>query len=912
MKRLCISICSMIISIGATFSQPSIIQGTVKDSRTGEELLGATIYLMEHETIGTMSNYDGTYALDVQPGTYTVVCSYITYEDQIQANVVVEAGKTVHVDFLLSIAAVDIGNVVVMARLNKEEEAVSLLEQKNATVMESSIGAQELSRKGASDVAAGVKKIAGISMIGSSQLFVRGLGDRYNQALLNGMAIPSPNPSRKVIQLDLFPSDVVKSIGVNKVLSAYNYADYSGALINIETKDYPDSAFISIGTSIGYNNQTTFYDFGQGSSPTHNFFGFDVQERNKLLPDEYKTVNRNQNTKTLGKDAFLSDFGDVWFSAKPAMSFDVTGGNAYQTSYGKIGVLFSSSFENNYLFEDHVYDAQLKADGTIKNRFFKDTYTYSTRFTNLVTISHTSLKGSVIKANAFYTSSTDDMLELKYDGWDNEGDSLFVRNAIFTNNRLQYYQILGKKTFTSMFDIEWKLGSAFANSSIPDRRQTTYVKNNGVWKIFTLNLQESSRFFTQQNENVYSGNVRTNFKLDNVKTAISIGLQGTYKQKQYDSYAFYYDLSEVNNIITDPYKPLDIFSKEHFENGNIFLKNGNSYTIFYNGSQLISGGFTDFIYTGIKKTTIHAGLRYEYSNMIVSGNNQAGISQETPLESHDLFPAINIKYELNEKSNLRGAISRTVTRPSFFERSPASVIPKFGEPKTEGNKDLENGYNTNLDFKYELFPKRGEVIALGIYGKQLHNPIEMITKQTAGTIMYTYKNTQTGYAAGVEFEYKKIFLEQYFIGTNASYIYTHIEVPENANETEKQRTMQGASPYLINADVGYQISYGDSDQHISSIAWVYNVYGKRLYAVGSNGMGSVFEMPFHTLDLVLKNKISHNWNMNVSVRNILNQIQVFQQGVAYNKSTQTYERFETLKQYEKGISVNLSVSYKIN
>jgi outer membrane receptor protein involved in Fe transport len=382
--------------------------------------------------------------------------------------------------------------------------------------------------------------------------------------------------------------------------------------------------------------------------------------------------------------------------------------------------------------------------------------------------------------------------------------------------------------------------------------------------------------------------------------------------KDFNSYAYFYDNSAVQNIVTDPYTPLDIFSEENFEENNIYVKNGNSYPMLYTGEKLLGAAFSSINYEPNEQTTINFGLRYEYADMTVTDYNQIGSATDISLISHDIFPALNITYKQTENKNIRLAASKTVTRPGFYEKSPASVIPAYGEPKTEGNKNLENGYNYNLDLKYEIFPKTGEVISFGLYGKILQNPIEMISKPTGGTIMYSFKNTERGYATGTEIEIKKIIREHFFIGTNAAYIYTFIRVPENANETEKTRAMQGASPYLINADAGYQFTYGENDKHTSSIALVYNVYGQRLYAVGSGGMGSIFEKPFHSLNLVIKNKLSDIWNVNLSIKNLLYQEQTYVQGVNYNQDTKTYERFETLKNFEKGISAHINISYTIN
>lgn len=888
------------------------IEGIVKDANTGEVLVGATIFVLENDRLVTVSDYNGFYSMQVPIGTYTLVCSYISYEESHMPRVIFEQGKTKQINFQLATSSISINQVTVTARANVENELVALTQQQKAVVMETSMGASELSRKGASNVAAGVKKMSGISMIGNSQLFVRGLGDRYNQSQINGMPIPSPDPTKKVINLTLFPSDVVKTIGVSKVYTPTNNGDYSGALINIETKDYPDKKFVTVGGGIGYNSQTTGNAFQLSSTQARSFIGIDAATRNAALPDQYKTINRRQNSLGTGSDIFSSPMGYQTMNALPAMSAQVSAGTTYALSKSKLGVFFTSSFDNDFNAQLHVYDAELKADGTIKNKFYKDSYTYSTLQTNLLNIAHISSKGSIIKCNAFYTSSTEDVVEQKYDGWSNESDSLHIYNTEYTNNRLAYVQLLGKTTLKQGIDVEWKTGYSNALNNVPDRRQVSYIKNNNRWTIYHLNLQESLRAFIEQTEEIYSGEITATLKKDAIKTKFVFGTQAQYKTKEYESFVYYYHLAGVNAILTDPTKPNDIFSQENFAADKIYVKNGTTHPMNYSGNQILVGTFVDAVYSGFDKTIVQAGVRYEYSDLRVVGYNQAGLEKPTSLKAHDVLPAINTKYSINEKSNVRVALSRTITRPSFYETSPATIIPVFGEPKTEGNQNLTNAYNANFDAKYDRYPAKGEMISIGIYGKSLTNPIEMVAKPTGGTILYTFKNTERGYASGVELEYKKLIQNKYFVGCNASYIYTFIEVDQNANETEKKRAMQGASPYVINADAGYQITYGNEEQHTSSVALVYNVYGKRLYAVGTDGMGSVFEMPYNTLDLLFKNKLFDDWNVQLNIRNILNPSVRYTQGVKYNQTTESYTSFEKLTDYKKGVSASISISYTIN
>jgi len=892
-----------------SFSQ-GVISGSVKDANTGEPLIGASVYVQENQVLGTMTDYNGDYSISIPPGKYTLVCSYISYQDQITPQVIVINGSRKVQNYSLKTSAIMVDVVTVTAKVNEESEFVTNLQQQKASVISTTVGAEELSRKGVSSVADGVKKVSGISMIGSKQLFVRGLGDRYNQTTLNEMPIASPDPTKKIIKLDYFPSDVVKSIDVSKVYNSQNYADYAGAQININTKDYPETAFLKISAGTGLNNQTTFNTFMQASSVVNPFFGLGAAKRSDILPEQYTVVNRKQNSKGSGEDPFKTDFGYDIYDALPTLSASVATGKLFKLPTSKFGVLFLTSFGNDYSFQNDLLSSELKADGTTKNTFLKDSYTYETRITSLLNLAYISNKGSVIKANIFQTTGSEDVVEIKDRGWSNEGDSLLVRNSQYNNNSLIYSQLIGTHNLGDSFKLSWKTSLSNATSTTPDRRQTTFEKNGEDWTIFALNLQETLRLFKEQEENVASGDVSMSYTLDDKKGTLNFGSQAYHKTKDYKSYVYYYDVHALDNVITDPYSPQDIFSKENFEADLVYVKNGNSHSMKYDGTFTLIGSFLDLDYNLTDKIVVNTGIRHEYGNMIVNGYSQSNNVKESGIKGHDLFPALNVKYVVKKNANIRIAASRTIIRPSFYEMSPATIIPKFGEPKTEGNADLQNAYNANFDLKYEIFPSNTDLYSISAYGKVLKNPIEMLAKPTGGSILYTFENTEKGYVGGLEFEMKKNLNENIFLGCNASYIYTYIQVSENANETEKERSMQGSSPYLLNADLGYQTKYGVNNK--TSVAFVYNVYGKRMYAVGTDGMGSVFELPFHTLDLVIKNNINESWDVNFKVKNILNQKSKYVQGVGYEEKTKSYEREQELKVYQKGVSLGFNLVYTFN
>ena len=233
----------------AIISEAAILKGTVIDKSTQEPLIGASVQI-KGTTMGTITDMDGHFELkDLKNGQYTLIVSYVSFRTQ---EINVQASENTSDLFVfLEADNQSLSEVTITARKNLEGERTLQLERKQSTVAIENLGAKEMSIKGISNVEEGVKKITGISIASAGQLIVRGLGDRYSITTLNGLAIASPNPDNKLIPFDLFPTSTVQNITVSKVYDAASFADYSGAHINISTKEYVTEDFLHISLNTG-------------------------------------------------------------------------------------------------------------------------------------------------------------------------------------------------------------------------------------------------------------------------------------------------------------------------------------------------------------------------------------------------------------------------------------------------------------------------------------------------------------------------------------------------------------------------------------------------------------------------------------------------------------------------------------
>ncbi|MFO7790779.1 MAG: TonB-dependent receptor [Bacteroidota bacterium] len=910
--------------------EKAVIKGTITDRSTKETIIGANVFIPSCKT-GTTSDFNGNYSIECEPGEISIKCSFISYDTK-EYTLWLEPGERKELNITMAEAINKLNEVKIQARANRENENLLLMEQKKANKIKENIGAQELSRKGISDAAGGVKKITGISMIGSRKVFVRGLGDRYNKTELNSIAMASPNPDERLLPLDIFPVSVISNINVQKTYAVSNYADYSGALIDIQTKDYPDKGFLKIKAGTKINSQTTFKDVKLPENASGSVFGFNLNENVNYTPDELNNVNDINTRYYFSGDPFYTDFDYKMKNASPGLNIGLSGGNSWQ--FGNrhtLGAVFSSSYDAGYGFLQGN-DAVLKSDGTVLKSFVFDEYNYNTSFSNVgaLTWKH---KDHKIAYNLIYLKNTKNQLTDKT-GFDGEGYDLFVRTMMYHDHSLLSNQIKGNHTFKDWLIFNWDAAYSLGKSAEPDRRGVVYECSQGTYgndkipyeyyTLFTLNQGETLRYFSEMMDSTMAASARFKYKFGNPENNnIELGFQGMSKNRNFNSYMYFYNVDGISDEAAgvsdpaigifhpDPYN-IDItgnINDAAFADSSVFIKNNTQNRDMYRAYLDIMASYLELNYSINPVLFLNLGIRAELSDQTVEYYDTR--PRESNINGFDLFPAINLKYTASDQSNIRFALSKTMTRANFIEMAPFRYRPSYGSATTFGNENIRNADNYNLDIKYELFPAPGELITFAAYGKILKTPIERVSLNQGGGMEYTYKNAETGNVLGLEMEMRKKLLDKLTAGINASCIYTQIKIDENSSNTFKDHAMQGASPYLVNADLMYRIT--DKKNIQTDVSMAYNVYGKRIFAVGDGGKGDIHEMPFNSLNALLKTEINKKWGLNMAVKNLLNAERVFVQDIIKTTTSGSYVKDgeREINRYKTGMWFTMGISYKL-
>ncbi len=904
-----------------------IVKGRITDANNRNEGIPFANVIVEGTAIGGTTDIDGNFILKVDEGVYTIKVSFIGYKTVSLENIVVETEVETEINAALEESAEILADVVLSAKVDSESESTLLLAQKKSVAVIQSIGAKELSKKGVSNVADGVTKVVGISKSGSTkQIFVRGMGDRYNNALLNGLPIPSPDPDLKMIPLDIFPAKVVKQLSIAKVFSPQYYGDFAGATVDIKTKDYPEKKFWEVSFSTSVNSQTIFKNFKRSDGGSLSYFG--INDGSRSLSDAIKNDFKYSTARNGSSNPFSTGLSPNIYTAMPNVSFSIMGGDFFKMENGReFGYLTSLSYKNNSSFNDGTI-RNYRTQGSTRLNYEYDKFNFSTNFTGLLNLYTGVADKYKIRFNTLFINDTNDSYE-EYYGVNTDAldrNILSVR-ASYTQNNVWVNQLLADVTINDRMRLTSGVSYSLAMSQMPDRKSLLYSEKEDGFSIYNLNDGDNNRFWSEMTDHEVSGRVKFDYDIDNrangkVRTKVSAGFDTRSKFRKFDSWQVNYLFDNANSIST-AYSGLDVdnpdvyYSDVELADGGFTLKALPNPSSAYEVDAIQVAGYANFEHDLIPEILkLSIGVRAEqgiqevrYKKLQDLSSSEFRVAEQNDM---NVLPALNVRYAMSEKSNLRFAVSKTITRPKFKEVAPFLFKEFFGGQEFIGNPDLIAGSNYNVDLKYEIFPEKGGLIAFTTFAKYLENPIEKVLR---GGTTYTYDNTKEAYIAGLEAEVSFKVYKKFSMGTNVSFLYSQINMGEdNTNlNTNQERALQGASPLVVNFDISYNWKRTSGS---TNFTLVYNYVSEKLYAAGTENAGDQFELGLSNLNLVIKNKLAKDWSLDFSLNNILNPYTRIIQEVSSADNTasdpyrEEYNGDLLINEYQRGVSLGVGLSKK--
>ena len=919
------------------FAQTGKISGTIMDGEFNEPMAFANV-LIKNTTKGTTSDFDGKYTVDIEPGLYTVVFSYIGYQTIEISDVAVVANDDVIVDVTLNTNSLE--NVIITTTVRKNTESAVLDLQKKSITLLDGLSAQTIKSSGASNIASAVKNVPGVSIQGGKYVYVRGLGDRYTKSILNGVDIPGLDPDRNTVQMDIFPTNILDNIIVVKSAAAEYPADFTGGVIDVVTKDFPTKANYSVSVGAGYNpNMHLRDDYLSYTGSKTDFLGYDDGMRN--LP-----VNRNQSIPgTFENSSILTNMTDVFnkeLSAKQTNSganfdFGFTAGNQYDVGENKLGYQFSLSYKNQTQFYDD------RVDGT----YIKDenntsiTELLGTRRSNGIegksNILLSTLAGIVYKReqakyklNFLHIQNGESTAglynqEIAQAGGGSGFEPIKKDALLFTERSITNLLLGGQHSFADGdWKLDWKLSPTLSRVYDKDHRITPLQQSdNGEYFISPSAASFPIRIWRNLEEVNVVGklDVTRKYSFKERPAKLKFGVSQTIKQRDFfiDDYTFTKSgtLQVQNGNSDNLLSEGNIWTPEtdqgtHLVFGDLFEKSNA-----FDAIQNVSAAYVSNEFGVTEKLKAVVGLRTELFTSIYSGQNQAGteiFKDETIIDKLDFFPSANLIYGLNDNTNLRLSYSRTTARPSFKEASKSQIFDPITNRLFIGNIDLDPSYINNFDVRAEFFGENSEMIALSGFYKDFTDPIELTFYESAPDQL-TPRNLGNASVVGVEFEFRKSLgfivnsLENLKFNINASYIessltmfedeYTRrVNAARDGESVDKKRELQGQSPYLINTG----LNYTDAEMGLQT-GLFFNVQGKTLEVVGTGIVPDVYTVPFNSLNFTLNKKFGAEKKSSVDIK-ISNILDSKRKSVyeSYNATDQIFTQLNPGTEFSIGYS----------
>lgn len=893
-----LSLVFLLLSVSFNLSAQSI-KGKVTDAQTGETLPGVTI-VVDNTSRGTNTDNEGNYRISLSPGNYSLTISYISYKT-INQNIKVETGKDTEINFRMESADMNLKEVEVVGRSNRESENILLLEQKQALLATQAVGAKEMSRKGAGNAEAAVAKVSGISkQDGVKNVFVRGLGDRYNATLLNGFPIPSEDPEYKNIALDFFSADVIQSIGVNKVFSSTSTADVGGAVIEIASKELVGDHALSIDASGGINTEAIKVDFLRQDGS--NYFGF----ANSTQPSSEKFDFPNS-----------LDLSVVGLPLNH--SYGISGGKLFNLGEKRnpLSFFMVATHSTDYSYTKEIV-RNTNVQGNITQDQVGDRYSINTSQLILANIAFSLNRSHSISYN-FMAIHANNQYVGEYSGIDiykfeDSGDTFgFTRRQQTNDNLLLIHQLIS--TFSLSDKLKWNVGASYNSikGNEPDRRQNNLSRmgnNSDSWYEFTTGNSQS-RFFSELIET--DANVKTSlsFKLNDSfggkNSQILVGYAGRFVHDSFDGVEYnYYRTDYLGRLDLANIKVDDYFNSSYDKSILDIKKSGAN---VYNVDKTINSFFADATYQFLQGFVANVGLKFDYVYIPINYNIQVAGKGNALIEKEYFLPSLNLKYDLNEKNTLRLGTSKTYTLPQSKEVSPYQYVNVSFT--SQGNKDLKPSDNYNVDLKWDLYLSPSELISVGGYYKYINKPIGRVEIGNSAGIL-TYDNISNfANVAGFEVELKKNIVNlidaisgktnRFSLGVNASYLYSYLET--DILNTQKRKTqLEGAAPFIVNADILY--NYTNNDK-VFTTSIVLNYFSDRIYTLGTRDYDDIMEKGVFSLDFVSSFKLNNNFTIKLKAANLTDSPYRLTR-----KITKTNENI-ILNEYRKGMNISLGLSYEL-
>ncbi len=886
------------------------LNGVVLSSEGKTPIAGARVFV-KGTAVDARTDSNGRFSVEVPSGVpLSISVVHTAYSAQTIGGVKVPKDGTVSRRITLTPASMELEEYVVLAPKMEGSLSDVITEEKNINAVANILGAEEMKKKGDSNAAAALRHVTGVTLVDGRSIYVRGLGERYSNVELNSMPLPSPNPLKRTVPLDIFPAAVIGSMKVQKSGSADIPASFGGGYIDIRTKERFDDDYIKISLGGEYTSHTgdavidymgsaidwTGYDHSFRPIPKPILDATEV--RVGEIPVSFTTDNFTPEQLSEFTRMYPSRIYEVYPSAlrpgfggsiEGAKSFDI-GEDHHFTVFGTYGYKQTNRYvPESYANYEFNIDGNLKRDPTQEGTIQRNTMHIS--HGGMLNVGYNYMDVLRLKYTKLYTKNSVKSTRLTEGIMGSNDEYLYYYNLDWEEREMIVDQFSGDLDYLAFglnSNLEFGLEYSTSEYYQPNNYRYIYIKElDGTVHLDHSKQNHLSNYLTSDDtmKALYLKNKHT-FSLLGEDEYVEYGVNLSRKDRVARQYKYYLDKDKPDSWDIDDkqlIQPIDDFYNmfvypqypynERLMNiATLFKSSGN-----YDGRIDETNLFLSWMIHPYQNLDVLIGVRYvnfeQKLKQYLPNRNDRGRIQIVPstLEIRDYFPSISLKYKYDEKQIIDFAASKTYVVPDMREIATGSYFHPFDVATIMGNPDLINTIIYSYDLKYSYFFSETENIKAGIYYKTMQDPIEDVMLPTSSLPIYSFINADTATLYGFELDGRKNLdfidprLMHYYIAGNFSYNVSEVSLKEDQKKflTTDKRDLQGLSPYVVNLTLGY-------DNGTRSVSLNYNYMAKRIRKVGvidgPDHMPDQYEQPPALLDLVWIEKFHYGYDFEVGVK----------------------------------------------
>jgi hypothetical protein len=873
-----------------------ILAGVVRNE-AGEPVPDAQVVVLGRKE-RAMADHAGRYRLRLPPGVYAVRVYYPGFRTRRVEMLRIGAGASTQLGVRLERdgAARKEEVFVVQADADRTSAAGQLVLRRRSAAVSDALGGQDMARAPDRSAAEAARRVVGATLVDNRFVFVRGLGDRYTNSLLNNTPLPSPEPDVQAIPLDLFPTSVLSDITIFKTFTPDMPANFAGGSVRINTRSFPDKFLFRVTGTGGYNTQSTLRLRDSYAGGSTDWLATD--DGGRSLPRELarspRAVNQNYTPEQLERlGEGLNQKPRRFHSTRslPNHALTVVAGDRYRAgNKGVWGWLASANYSRAYELRDEV-QALFSSDVRDGQRFLIPTFdfrgrrsTETVRLGGLGSLAYEPSPDHRLALTTLFSRNADDEV-LRLQGYEqDDGTDQRVLRARWLQRSLLFGQLRGEHELaaTGASHVDWNVFVGEARRDEPNLAQSVYARaGDGRWAA----LQDDglTHFFAKQKELLHGGGLDLTQRLATLSSGEAKLKMGTLlqrKARRFDSRRFrFVQQRGLGEAIFLP--PEQLTDPQNIGPNGVLLDENTQFSDSYRAHEGIYAGYLMADTPLTRRVRVILGERLEYGRMTVDSYDPllGGAPVSAGFQKADLLPSASVVLAMTDAMNLRASATQTVARPQFREIAPFEFASFFNAPMVKGNPDLGRARITNLDLRWEWFPSADEVLAASLFYKHFASPIEQ-TILPSSNITLTFENARAARNLGGELEARKRLgfvhgaLRDVSVLANVAVVHSRVELADTSRlvVTTADRPLQGQSPFALNAALDFTPEKWGFFARLS-----YNVMGKRIAAVAKMPLPNIYEQPRHVLDASVGKELGQHLTLKASAQNLLNSPYLFRQ-----------------------------------